>query len=292
MATGIPEQVKDAVTFIFIKDDSGRMIPNGTAFFVGVKNEHDPNAMNVYLISARHVIWDKEKKSFFESIYLRINKKSGGSELIQIPLRGPRPSKVFGHEDPNVDIAVIPFLPDPNIFEFKCIPEKMITTEEMFKELKIREGHEVFFIGLFTHYYGDQKNYPLARFGRVALITDEKIPWHDDVNQPPKMLDLYLLETQSFAGNSGAPVFFYLGATREPGVLILGGPKLLLAGVMKGSFLDAKKIQVAETRRIPLSFENIGIAAVIPAYKLHQILFCKELKESRSIEIKPRPPSK
>lgn len=282
MATTIPQEVKSTVTFIFIKNNAGQLTPNGTGFFASLKNEHDPNLLNVYLITARHVLLNKKTGSLVNSVYIRLNKKTGDSQICEIVLCGSNAIKVFNHKDTNVDISVIPMVPDPNVFDFKCIPENMITTKEKFTELKITEGDEVFFVGLFTPYFGKQKNYPIVRFGRVALITNEKIPWPEKKDESPKMLDLYLLETQSFGGNSGSPVFFYLGATREPGSIVIGPPKLLLAGVMKGSFLDAKKIQVIETSKIPVSLENIGIAGVVPAYKLHEILFSNELKESRS----------
>ncbi len=281
MATTIPQQVKDAVTFIFIKSDSGKPIPNGTGFFVAIKNENAPNILNVYLVTAKHILLDKKTNSLFNSVYIRLNKKTGDSEVYEVPLHGPNALKVFDHNDPNVDIALIPMAPDPNIFDIRWIPEDMITTKEIFKKSKIREGDEVFFVGLFTPYYGSQRNYPITRFGKVALTTDEKIPWKDK-EEPFKMLDLYLVELQSFGGNSGSPVFFYLDATREAGSIVIGPPKLLLAGVMKGSFLDAKEIKVVETSKIPISLENVGIAAVIPAYRLHEILFSDELKKSRS----------
>jgi hypothetical protein len=40
----------------------------------------------------------------------------------------------------------------------------------------------------------------------------------------PVLLNLCLIETMSFGGNSGAPVFFHLGADREPGQLNLSAP--------------------------------------------------------------------
>jgi hypothetical protein len=281
-AAPIPEDVKQAVTFIFIKDDSGNIIPNGTGFFVSLKNETDPNFFNTYLVTARHVLLKKKTDSFFESIFIRLNKKTGDSQMIEIPIRGPNAVEVFNHEDSDIDVSLIPMFPDPNIFVFKCIPETLITTKDDFKELRIREGDEVFFVGLFIHYFGKQKNYPIVRFGKVALITDERIPWKDKRDPTPKMLDLYLVETQSFGGNSGSPVFFWLDPSRDSNMLAIAPPKLLLAGIMKGSFLDPKEIQVVETSKIPISLQNVGIAAVIPAYRLHEVLFSSKLKKLRS----------
>jgi hypothetical protein len=46
------------------------------------------------------------------------------------------------------------------------------------------------------------------------MISSEKIPWQDRPTEPVQEADLYLLETQSYGGNSGSPVFFYLGIDR------------------------------------------------------------------------------
>ncbi|MBM4064642.1 MAG: trypsin-like peptidase domain-containing protein [Planctomycetes bacterium] len=279
-ATTIPQEIKDTVTFIFIKNDSGQVIPNGTGFFVGIKDENDPNISYIYLVTAKHVLLDDKTNSLFNSVYVRLNKKTGDAQMFEIPLCGSNAVKVYSHKDATVDITLIPLAPDPNIFDCKWIPVNMITTKEIFKEAKIREGDDVFFVGLFTPYYGNQRNYPITRFGRVALITDEKIPWKDKKDEVPKMLDLYLVESQSFGGNSGAPVFFYFGLTREPDSLSKEY-KFLLAGIMKGCYLDAREIQVAETSKIPISLENVGIAAVVPAYRLYELLFSDELKNIR-----------
>ena len=281
MATTIPPEIKETVTFIFIEDKAGKKVPNGTGFFIGVKNEKDSQISHAYLVTAKHVIMNKKTGKYFDSIYIRLNKRSGDLEGIKIPLSGEGSIDVYVHPDVSVDIAVIPILPDPKIYEIKLIPEDMIITKEKFKELNIREGDEVFFLGLFTHFYGIKRNYPISRFGRVSIITDEKIPWQEEKGKPPKMLDLYLIESQSFGGNSGSPVFFYLGIDRKPGSVVIGGTRLLLAGVMKGSFLEGRGVEIIETNKIPIFLQNVGIAAVIPAFKLHEILYSKKLKEKR-----------
>ena len=115
----------------------------------------------------------------------------------------------------------------------------------------------------------------IVRFGQVALITEEKIDWKGEKT------DLYLIEAGSFGGNSGSPVFFYLGSEREPGSIIVGPPVLKIAGVMQGTFLDAQEIKVAQTKATPFSLSNMGIAAVVPCYKLYEILHSEEIKKIR-----------
>src|SRR5664280_2800196 len=62
------------------------------------------------------------------------------------------------------------------------------------------------------------------------------------------MLDEALLEKvksliSQRGGNSGAPVFFYLGADRVPGQLMIGPEEIRLAGVMRGTFINGSPIQ-------------------------------------------------
>jgi hypothetical protein len=85
-----------------------------------------------------------------------------------------------------------------------------------------------FFAGLFVSYYGEHRNNPIIRFGRVAMLPEDRIPWRTDPSKPVENVRLYLLETQSYGGNSGAPVFFFLGADRNPGGLVLG-PALVIS---------------------------------------------------------------
>ncbi len=276
-----PAEVKKVVTFIYVSDKylsgkSDNLIPNGTGFFVGVKNPKNPSYSSVYLVTAKHVLQDTTK-AFFPKVAIRLNKRVGGVETIEIPLilKG-KDRDVFLHNDKSVELAVIPALPNPVIYDFQIMPEDFITSKAAFDSLKIQEGAEVFFTGLFLPYQGVLRNYPIVRFGRVALLTNEKIQWSD------QKMDLYLIETSSFGGNSGSPVFFYFEPVGPPGTTIIGAtPIFKLAGVILGFFGQPQPIQVVETSKIPFSVSNIGISAVVPSYKLHDILFGNELKKLR-----------
>ena len=275
LAGPIPPEVKSVVVFIFIEME-GKLVPNGTAFFVGVKKPTEPTTFTVYLITAKHVLYKPDTTEFIDKVHVRINKRGGGSEVSTIPITVEGDNKnIFFHSDPSVDVVAIPFLPDQTRFDFKFLPDEFITTQEDYDNLKIREGSDVFFTGLFTPYLGSEKNYPVVRFGRIALVTDEKIEWQG------KQMSLYLIEAGSYGGNSGAPVFFYFGSDRTPGMLTVGKPILKLAGVMQGTFRDAQEIKIIETKKTPISVSNMGIAAIVPAYKVHELLFSKEMKRRR-----------
>lgn len=79
------------------------------------------------------------------------------------------------------------------------------------KQLEISEGDDVFFSGLFESHYGQLKNQPIIRFGKVALVTDEKIEWKEE--KPPKLLDLYPVECQSRGRQQRVTCIFQLVAT-------------------------------------------------------------------------------
>ena len=182
------------------------------------------------------------------------------------------------------------YLPDQNIFDFKFIPNNLIANKEVVEKNEIAEGDEVFFTGLFTSHIGQKRNQPIIRFGKVALISDEKIEWKEK-DKPAKFMDLLLLECQSFGGNSGSPVFFQLNPMRKPGQISLGGSVIFLAGIMTGSFLHRNQIQITDTVANLVSLQNVGIAAVTPADKLHEILFSEEMVKLRKDEQKNLPAS-
>jgi hypothetical protein len=196
--------------------------------------------------------------------------------MVEIPIRTTGNGQTaYVHQDEAVDLVVIPAVPSQDVYEYKFIPDSMLTQRDELPKLNIGEGSDVFFTGLFLPYPGYERNFPVVRFGRVALVTSEKVQWDK------KLLDLYLIESASYGGNSGSPVFFYLGSDRNPGSLIVGSPLIKLAGVMMGSFNEVRPLQIIVQSSIPVSTVNMGIAAVTPAYKLHEVLMNEELTRSR-----------
>jgi len=299
MAFTIPPDIKKTVTFIFLADPQGELardpqthapVANGTGFFVAVKSDKDPSRNFGYLVTAKHVILNAQG-TFYPRIYVRLNKKEGDAEFIPVDLTRDGNSVVSVDSDPTVDIAVIPESLPADKFDFLALRDDMLTTETSFKELPVGEGSEVFFAGLFVNYYGEHKNNPIVRFGRVAMLPEDRISWRDDAAKPEKNVRVYLIETQTYGGNSGSPVFFSLSFELvKPGnIIVAGSPLIKLAGIMMGYFNEPSPIGFLETptARIPYSRQNIGIAAVTPSYLLHEILFSAEMKTAREDYVEP-----
>jgi hypothetical protein len=291
MAAPPPPEIAKTVTFIFlagpdgnpqVNAQTGDFVANGTGFFVLIPNE-DKTGGHGYLVTAKHVLQNSEG-DFFKRVFLRVNDKKGGAEFGAIDLVPSGPTQnVFWHDDQTVDVAVIPVLPSLDRFDFLAIAPEMIKSRDDFKNTTIMAGSDVFFVGLFTPHYGDKRNTPIFRFGRVAMLTDDPIRWQE-AGKPPVLGQLYLLETMSFGGNSGSPVFFMQGVDRQPGTLVVGAPEITLAGVMRGNFNEPRVGGLIQTPNavLPVFSQNIGIAAVTPAHLLREILYSEKLNKQRA----------
>ena len=83
------------------------------------------------------------------------------------------------------------------------------------------------------------------------------------------------MECLSFAGNIGSPVFF--GVKPAENVMSIGiGERIYLAGIIMGSFHNMEVFGYYTFVK-----QNVGITAVTPAYKLHEILFSQIVIEQR-----------
>jgi hypothetical protein len=278
-AEPIPLDIKKTVVFIYYPDNPTNASPDGTGFLVGVS--HGAKSTNVYsgagyLVTAKHVLRPSENK-WLPDIYVRVNLRDGGSTnmLLTLITSGPR-KNVFTHTDPTVDIAVVPFLVEPYTnFDCLYLPTTIIPSNSDFKNWHIHEGSDVFFTGMFVYHLGDKQNTPITRFGKIALMPNEKIDW------PFGKTDLYLMEANSYPGNSGSPVFFQITYIKLGDIVVGGDPIIKLAGIMSGCYNDLQPVKTVSVSTNQYVTPNLGIAGVVPAYELKDILFSKELKHER-----------
>jgi len=272
----LPETVVESVTFIVVSD--GTKVDAGTGFYV----KHDEKDGRGYLVTAKHVLMS-DSTNYYPNICMKINNNKGSTDFIPIELSGPNAARVFVHpDDANVDIAIIPSsdvaLPpgrSAKDYDVTTIAVSAFATKEHFAKRHISVGDEAFLTGWFSSLYGTSRNYPIARFGRLAIATDEKIPWVE--KSGVQMISLYLVEAHATGGNSGSPVFFRPTLQRDPGTFVLGRQPLYLAGVLKGYFGAVGE-------------RNSGIAAVVPAFQLQEIMFSEEARSAPvRTAVRPKP---
>jgi len=270
------ENIKSSVSFIYLPNARGELVPKGTGFFVGV-NDTIRSGFYVYTITAKHVLWDSTAKSFPPNAWLRLNQKGGGATFVRMPMRTSGEDKnVFVHKDSTVDLVAVLGIPDREKYDFTFLPSQLVRTSQDIRRLGLGEGTDVFFPALFLPHIGEHKNYPIVRFGKLALVSDEKISWGG------QLLRLYLVESISIGGHSGAPVFAWFQARAEPGTpMAYEDKRIRLIGVMKGYFEYQRPVGSRETNITPVYGSHTGISAVVPVDLMQEILFGAEAANMR-----------
>jgi hypothetical protein len=211
------------------------------------------------------------------------------------------------HEDPTIDVAVIPF--ELSLSTGGYTARYIDDVRETWWWNKARKygagiGDFVYTVGLFRLLAGTGRNMPVVHFGTIARTVDwlEKVPvrdWRD----PSKTIevDAYLVETQSLSGLSGSPVFIRASNCMVRDDVVKANPdisdpeelgdavamwKLHLIGMWQSSW-DAPPDRIlglehGKEVRVP-----VGMGVVIPADHIHGVLEGSELKKIRE-ELKGR----
>lgn len=254
------------MTFVFDLSEK----PLGTGFLASIKLELGGYA--VYFVTAKHVVQDRSGK-YRDNIFIRLNLIKGSSELIGLPLTYA-PEHILTHErDENIDLVAYLLDPPQDRYDYLHIPQDYFTDTKILQDNNIREGSNAFLAGLFYKFAKNERNHPVVRFGRIALMTDEKIDISEE-GWPVRLAHMYIVECQSIGAFSGSPVFFEVWRKTPHQTFVL--PEIYLGGVIKGHYNDLLDVAVGYVREI-----NAGLALVTPCYYLTEILHTKRAKEQR-----------
>lgn len=276
-----------------IKNAAGNPVaieqPLGTAFFVSYPDSRLPPKVSFsYLVTAKHVLKDADG-SYLPKVKLRLNLRGdAGAEFIEdIPVTDDAGKLAWlSHQDGAVDVAMLPFIANEGKFDCMRIPTSMFVDSDAMAKESIAEGDPLYFIGLMTPYYGNQRNHPVVRRGSLALMTEEKI------ETPTGLQNAFIAELVSWPGNSGSPVLLNLGGMR--GNKIYAGSRVMFLGILAGSFLNRFKATMLDTAIVMAGDGvNIGISYIIPASRVKEVLETPQAKSQRDAEVenflKPKP---
>jgi hypothetical protein len=258
----IPDALLKCVAFI---SDAG---PNptyvGTAFIVGVAGKHGNSY--AHAVTARHVAETFEGKPF----RFGVNFKDGHAGWLESDLQWwYHPTEANA-----VDVAVTPFAASERT-DVEYVPEGIFTAKERIQRYNIGVGDEINVVGLFTRFFGSTKHIPIVRTGNIAMMPTDKMPVNDGEGET----DVYLVEGRSIGGLSGSPVFVRHtisidGVATKTGELqrVSGVSQLHLLGLIHGHWDLQHGGDVQEAEAV-----NMGIALVIPAHKILEVLYHPEL---------------
>ncbi len=141
-------------------------------------------------------------------------------------------------------------------------------------------------IGLFVNHAGRDRNLPIARFGNISMMPNEKVS--ADLGGLITSIEAYLVECRSIGGLSGSPVFVHLGPFRRkhdpPNPLT---DVFYLLGLTQGHWnqsIDSQHDCSVHDSSNVLSDEavNKGVAIVTPISKVVEIINQDEMLDKRN----------
>ena len=245
----------------------------GSGFLVGVPSTVKGCGSYIYAVTNYHVVC----KEIGNSPVIRINTVSGQTETIEYDY-----TNWYRHPDGD-DIAIAPINKELSRYKLNLVSYDLLITPEIISNKDIGAGDDVFMVGRFIGYDGKQKNEPTIRFGNLSLTSTVKMR-NDDLGIEQES---FLIEVRSLSGYSGSPVFVKIQPLAErPGVydLSLDSHKWLL-GVDWGhqplivDVLDKYgKNRIEEKWKVKI---NSGVACIVPAWKLAELLNIDELAKRR-----------
>jgi hypothetical protein len=187
----VDEKVRQSVVFVGVNGPAG-FIPCGTGL-LGLAIYEDMG--NPVLITAKHVVDEIKGDSFA----VRINRRDGGAECKTV-----QKAATIAFDNKGIDLAIFPFqLGNAAEYDAHFVPLKSESWEFQVKALgEPSPGDEVCVVGLYTTYYGQIRNIPVARIGHIAALPEERV-----MTDQGYVLG-YLIECHSIAGLSGSPVYW------------------------------------------------------------------------------------
>lgn len=246
------------------KEHRGETALLGTGFVVGVPTPH-PDIEALYIVTAGHVAAQSAPEY---PIRIRANALGGGlTSRVEI-----QDGNWTFHKSSDVAAVAIPHEEASKIIG-RGVNAIMLVDDAYFNERRIGCGQRVFMMSLFSEHAGKTSILPVARFGKISLMADPKEP----VSTEWGKVEAYLVESLSWGGESGAPVFLYY--TRPDGRIEQGN----VLGLMQGHFdmkrrVHSKKDTWNEDEWVKV---NSGMAVVIPASKIRDVLEDEALAKER-----------
>jgi hypothetical protein len=256
----ISDTIPECAAFVTYEDD-GEMRYGGTAFLVGVPSRDNPESIFIHVVTARHVV----AKIGDRPTFLRMNLVGGDADFVSLG----NAHWWFHPSDSAADVAVLPARP-PDHFDYAVVALSDFLDEPTIESRQIGIGDEVAMTGLFSHLVGKSRILPIVRWGNIAMMPTEKVP-----SAMFGDMDAYLVEARSLGGLSGSPAFVIESRS-------LGGlRRMSLLGLVHGHWETTLPTGKEANRN---SFDelgpvNVGIAIVVPAKKIREVIEQPDLIE-------------
>lgn len=266
----------DCVLYVFGSNETAveNSSPAGSGFLAAAPIAEGAKLHQFYAVTAAHIV------RLAKTPFLRVNKRFVNDVEV---MEAPASSWVQHPNGDDVSMCPLPQLATTRLQTLGIETDRFVTAQIAETE-DIGIGDEVFMVGRFAQHSGSRtRNIPVARFGNIAAMPIEPIERPEGVKQ-----ESFLVECRSVPGHSGAPVFVYKRPRFEqPGGLspITGGRVTKWDGVkqlVSNSYwllgMDWCHLEDADKKA------NTGMAGVIPAWKILELINCEQFVQQRHEE--------
>lgn len=283
----------------------------GSGFLLSVQSEIHSDYFHVYAVTNKHVVNDPGYHPVVRvtsAVSVRYKGQipfmAGNREIIPLALNQ-------WNLHPDADVAIASLGYDQIFHELGVgpiygrrfsftFPSFLLLTHEAIDAYDIGPGDDVYMCGRFVGHAGEYFNEPSTRWGTIALMQSMV-----EVDKGIPKAEVFLVEMRSLSGFSGSPVvwrlpidfeFWLTGLFKkknEPNPFATRrinedvGPQLIgpwLVGIQCGSFPFYYPVVHKGTERRVEDYEaksHSGVAAVVPAWKLEELLNSEECVMAR-----------
>jgi hypothetical protein len=234
--------IRNAVVFLYLRDDSGSLLAAGTGFLMGAPLKGDPHRIYVFLVTARHIAdpaWDgcRAVNGTWRAVFNKADydPQRDSTGTVELAFTNQGPNRLVWHypKDESVDIAVAMINWDDvesnHVANVPMGVANLPTKEDL---AKMDSGSAVASAGLLLGASGSQRNYPIFKFGYISSIPSEKIPSKCCPDCTVQMQTEWMVAASLVGGNSGSPIFCAPSLVSLPNQLT----RAVLLGVQSTSF--------------------------------------------------------
>ena len=258
----IPAFFLDAVVALGTEITEGQKVWVGTGFLLGRKEKTDPDKSTVYIITNKHVV--KNQKS----LYVRFNNlgQTGVKDLLlDLEVNDER----YYSEHPNANTDIVAIQINPNVIIRNNLrlsffdEDKHALTLEQMMSTGVEEGSLVYALGFPMNLVNDKVKAPICRLGCIARVADAFLD--------AQKTEMFLVDAQTFPGNSGGPII-----SRPEHMSIEGTPQngsANLIGILSAYIPYRDTLVSQQTKQaVMIREENSGLTIVHPVDRIREVV--------------------
>ncbi len=239
-----------------------------TGFLVGqptaVNSQEGAQSYNLFVITNRHVFYNKKTKQYMEEVLFRFNTTTGESHQFKVNLLNEEKKPIwFMHSDERVDLAVLPINAQHIVqlgIDFYFFRENDLLYANEFKQKNISTGDALFVLGFPMGISGRSKNFVIVRQGIIARVDEEVLEEK-----------FYYIDASAYPGNSGGPVIIKPEVVSISGTNCNGSAGLI--GVISSGVTYSDIAISQQTGEAKVVFtEQTGLVRVVPIELIYEII--------------------